>query len=60
MCFLFCQQGLNFCLPVLDTIRHIQSLKEIAIAIPEQSAITVGKSIAWVALRVVRGSDWQS
>lgn len=35
------EPGLNFCLPVLDTIRHIQSLKEIAIAIPEQSAITV-------------------
>ena len=40
---LFCfWQGLNFCLPILDTIKHVQSLKEIAIAIPEQSAITVG------------------
>ncbi|XP_072038755.1 stomatin-like protein stl-1 [Amphiura filiformis] len=35
------QPGLNFCMPVLDSIKHIQSLKEIAIAIPEQSAITV-------------------
>ncbi|PAA94427.1 hypothetical protein BOX15_Mlig016051g2 [Macrostomum lignano] len=33
--------GLNFCLPVVDRIAYIQSLKEIPINIPDQPAITV-------------------
>ncbi|CAF1648942.1 unnamed protein product [Rotaria magnacalcarata] len=32
--------GLNFLLPVLDSIRYVQSLKEIAIEIPSQTAIS--------------------
>jgi regulator of protease activity HflC (stomatin/prohibitin superfamily) len=32
--------GLNFLLPIFDTIRYVQSLKEIAIEIPSQTAIS--------------------
>jgi regulator of protease activity HflC (stomatin/prohibitin superfamily) len=32
--------GLNFLIPVIDQVKYVQSLKEIAIEIPQQSAIT--------------------
>lgn len=35
-------QGLNFLIPVLDRIRYVQSLKEIVIDVPEQSAVSLG------------------
>jgi regulator of protease activity HflC (stomatin/prohibitin superfamily) len=35
--------GLNFLIPVFDKVRYVQSLKEIAIDVPKQSAITLGK-----------------
>lgn len=35
--------GLNFLVPVLDKVKYVQSLKEIAIEVPQQSAITSGK-----------------
>ncbi|XP_074850547.1 stomatin-like protein 2, mitochondrial isoform X2 [Carettochelys insculpta] len=35
------EPGLNFLIPVLDRIRYVQSLKEIVINVPEQSAVTL-------------------
>ena len=34
--------GLNILIPVVDTVKYVQSLKEIAIDVPKQSAITSG------------------
>jgi regulator of protease activity HflC (stomatin/prohibitin superfamily) len=33
-------KGLNFLIPIVDTVKHVQSLKEIAIDIPSQTAIS--------------------
>ena len=43
-------QGLNILIPVLDRIRYVQSLKEIVINVPEQSAVTLGEGcrVTWV------------
>ncbi len=35
------EPGLNILIPFIDKVKYIQSLKEIAIDIPQQSAITV-------------------
>ncbi|KAM9840863.1 stomatin-like protein 2, mitochondrial [Aulostomus maculatus] len=35
------EPGLNFLIPLLDRIRYVQSLKEIVIDVPEQSAVTL-------------------
>uniref|UniRef100_A0A3Q2YZS6 Stomatin-like protein 2, mitochondrial n=1 Tax=Hippocampus comes TaxID=109280 RepID=A0A3Q2YZS6_HIPCM len=35
------EHGLNFLIPVLDRIRYVQSLKEIVIDVPEQSAVSL-------------------
>ena len=38
--------GLNVLIPVLDRVKYVQSLKEIAIDIPQQNAITAGMYIS--------------
>ncbi|XP_072228166.1 stomatin-like protein 2, mitochondrial [Leuresthes tenuis] len=35
------EPGLNFLIPLLDKIRYVQSLKEIVIDVPEQSAVSL-------------------
>lgn len=35
-----CEPGVNFLIPVLDRVRYVQILKEQAIEIPQQSAVT--------------------
>ena len=36
-------QGINFALPIMYRVAYVQSLKEMAIEVPEQHAITSGK-----------------
>ncbi|KAM6975330.1 stomatin-like protein 2, mitochondrial [Tautogolabrus adspersus] len=35
------EPGLNFLIPILDRVRYVQSLKEIVIDVPEQSAVSL-------------------
>lgn len=37
------EPGLNFLIPFLDRVGYVQSLKELAIDIPKQSAVTLGR-----------------
>lgn len=36
------EPGFNLLLPIIDRVKYVQSLKEICIQVPNQSAITFG------------------
>lgn len=38
------EPGLNILMPIIDRIKYVKSLKETAIEVPSQSAITQGRS----------------
>lgn len=40
--FRIMEPGLNILIPIVDKVKYVQSLKEIAIDVPKQSAITSG------------------
>ena len=42
----FHYQGLAILFPIIDDIKYVQSLKEVAIEIPSQSAITLGRIVS--------------
>ena len=56
--------GLNFLIPVIDKIKYVQSLKEIAIDVPKQSAITLGECLRKFCCRqccdTLSGTFWES
>lgn len=37
------EPGLNILFPVIDKVKYVQILKELAIDVPQQSAVTSGK-----------------
>jgi regulator of protease activity HflC (stomatin/prohibitin superfamily) len=39
------EPGLNFLMPILDSIKYVKTLKEVAVPVPSQSAITQGNII---------------
>lgn len=44
------EPGLNFLVPLIDRIKYVKSMKETAVEVPSQSAITQGKYILIVLL----------
>lgn len=36
------EPGLNVLMPILDSIKYVKTLKEVAVTVPSQSAITQG------------------
>lgn len=36
------EPGLNILVPILDSVKYVKTLKEVAVSVPSQSAITQG------------------
>lgn len=41
------EPGLNILFPVVDKVKYVQILKEMAIDVPQQSAVTSGENIIY-------------
>lgn len=48
------EPGINVLIPLLDKVKYVQSLKEIAIDVPKQGAITSGMLLVPVSGEIVR------
>lgn len=40
------EPGLNILLPIIDKVKYVQVLKELAIDVPQQSAVTSGRTLS--------------
>lgn len=48
------EPGINVLIPLLDKVKYVQSLKEIAIDVPKQGAITSGMMQVPISSKVVQ------
>jgi len=48
------EPGLNILLPVIDKVKYVQVLKELAIDVPQQSAVTSGRYCMMQTSKILR------
>jgi len=47
------EPGLNILLPIIDKVKYVQVLKELAIDVPQQSAVTSGRYCMMQTLKIL-------
>lgn len=48
------EPGLNILFPVIDKVKYVQILKELAIDVPQQSAVTSGENNYQICKYVIK------